>query len=78
MLRQANVFFDAHRKHLFQVMSNEMKMPQLLVSVVFASMQLLINVGLITVNTGIPGLIVLFLLLIITYIIIKVRLLKVA
>ena len=70
--------FDAHRKHLFQVMSNEMNMPHLLVSVIFASMQLLINVGLITVNTGIPGLIVLFLLLIITYIIIKVRLLKVA
>ena len=37
--------FEAHRKHLFQIMANEMKIPQLVVSLVYGALQLLISIG---------------------------------
>jgi len=39
--------FEAHRKHLFQLMANELKMPQLLVSSIYGLLQGFIAVGLI-------------------------------
>jgi len=39
--------FEAHRKHLFQLMANELKMPHVLVSGIYMVVQLAINVGLI-------------------------------
>lgn len=39
-----------HRKHLFQLLSNEMKIPQLTVSAIYALIQLLIVAGLIACN----------------------------
>ena len=36
---------EPHRKHLYQLMSNEMKLPQLLVSSLYAGLQLCLTVG---------------------------------
>lgn len=37
--------FEAHRKHAFQLMANELKMPHVLVSLIYMILQLLIIVG---------------------------------
>ncbi len=37
--------FEAHRKHAYQILSNELKLPHLLVSFFYAVLQLIINVG---------------------------------
>ena len=37
--------FKAHRRHLFQLLSNEMKLPHLVVSMSFALIQLVINIS---------------------------------
>ncbi len=68
--------FEAHRKHLFQVLSNEMKLPHLLVAVLFGLLQVAINLMLLYTQATIVGLIVMFVVLILMYIIIKVALLK--
>lgn len=52
-LRRKENIFKAHRTHLFQYLSNEMGMSQILVSMIYAIIQLLINVlviGLIEIN----------------------------
>ncbi|MEI6139024.1 MAG: hypothetical protein WCP85_07160 [Mariniphaga sp.] len=41
--------FQAHRTHLFQYLSNELRWPHVLVSTLYATLQLLINIGLILV-----------------------------
>lgn len=41
---------EAHRKHIFQLMSNELRIPQLVVSSIYASIQLLIIIGLLIFN----------------------------
>jgi len=43
LLRHENIFV-AHRTHLFQYLSNEIKLPQILVSSIFSISQLIINV----------------------------------
>lgn len=43
LLRHENIFL-AHRTHLFQYLSNEIKWPQILVSGIFSALQLLVNV----------------------------------
>ncbi|MCB0697454.1 MAG: UDP-GlcNAc--UDP-phosphate GlcNAc-1-phosphate transferase [Chitinophagaceae bacterium] len=68
--------FEAHRKHLFQLLSNEMKIPHLFVAVLYAILQLGINYILISTEAGVPGLIILFVILIPVYIGVKVMLLK--
>ena len=40
-----------HRMHLYQLLSNEMKVPQLLVSTIYAVLQLLISLGLIVFHS---------------------------
>jgi len=45
MLRE-NIF-QAHRKHLFQIMANELKMPHVLVSAIYMGVQAVISAGLI-------------------------------
>ena len=42
LLRHENIFV-AHRTHLFQYLSNEIKLPQILVSGIFSALQLIIN-----------------------------------
>ncbi|HET9570192.1 MAG TPA: glycosyltransferase family 4 protein [Bacteroidales bacterium] len=39
--------FKAHRKHLYQIMANELKMPHVVVSAIYMTLQALISVGLI-------------------------------
>jgi UDP-N-acetylmuramyl pentapeptide phosphotransferase/UDP-N-acetylglucosamine-1-phosphate transferase len=72
MLKQ-NIF-DAHRLHLYQILANEYKLPQLFVSFVFAFLQLLIIAAIVFVplNSFYEALIIIFPLVII-YIIIKSR-----
>jgi len=38
--------FVAHRKHLFQIMANELKIPQLVVSAIYMLLQGLVSMGL--------------------------------
>ena len=42
--------FKPHRKHMFQIMANELKMPHLLVSGIYCFVQALISVGLIMID----------------------------
>lgn len=70
--------FEAHRKHLFQVLSNEMKMPHLFVALLFASVQFGLNMLLINTDMSIAGIVIVFAVAIAIYIPVKVRLLKVA
>ena len=42
---------EPHRKHLYQLLSNEMKVPQLLVSTIYAVLQLLISFGFIVFHS---------------------------
>lgn len=46
LLLKENIF-EPHRKHVFQIMANELHMPHLLVSSIYAGLQLLITAGLI-------------------------------
>jgi UDP-GlcNAc:undecaprenyl-phosphate/decaprenyl-phosphate GlcNAc-1-phosphate transferase len=44
-LEKKENIFRPHRSHLYQLLSNEMKWPQLLVAALYAGIQLVINVG---------------------------------
>lgn len=68
---------DAHRRHLFQVLSNENSWPHLAVALLYALIQFGINYFFINTNMGIPGLIVVFVTLIAIYILVKYIILKV-
>jgi UDP-N-acetylmuramyl pentapeptide phosphotransferase/UDP-N-acetylglucosamine-1-phosphate transferase len=43
--------FEPHRKHVFQIMANELKMPHLFVSLVYAFLQIIIVIGLLYFNS---------------------------
>lgn len=68
--------FEAHRRHLFQVFSNEMKIPHLIVAVAYGIIQLLLNWLLINTYPEIFGLVLLFSVSIFLYILIKIRVLR--
>lgn len=68
---------EAHRKHLYQVLSNEMKVPHLLVAALFALLQFGINMTLVKNEVSILALVLLFAMLIAIYIPVKMRLLKI-
>lgn len=68
---------EAHRKHLYQVFSNEMKVPHLLVAALFALLQFAINMTLVKNEVSILVLVLLFAMLIAIYIPVKMRLLKI-
>lgn len=44
--------FEAHRKHLFQIMANELKMPHVVVSSIYMLVQALISAGLIILTSS--------------------------
>src|SRR5690606_147391 len=50
--RAGEKVFEAHRRHLFQVLSNEMKLPHIAVALLYAVLQLAINLTLVNTNTG--------------------------
>lgn len=49
-LKRRENIFEAHRTHLYQYMANEAKMPHVLVSTIYAVLQVAINVGWFLVN----------------------------
>lgn len=77
-LKNGEKVLEAHRKHLFQVLSNELGNSHLKVTLIYAFLQLAINVFVINADIGVPGLVVLFAIAVATYIIIKIRVLKIA
>lgn len=77
-LKNREKVLEAHRKHLFQVLSNELGNSHLKVTLIYAFLQLAINVFVINADIGVPGLVVLFAIAVATYIIIKIRVLKIA
>lgn len=68
--------FEAHRKHLFQVLSNELRINHLVVATIYGLCQLAINMLLINTNYGLAGVIMLFICQLVIYVIIKVSVLK--
>ncbi len=76
-MREGDKVLEAHRKHLFQVLSNELKQPHMRVTMIYAVIQLGINLFLVSVDINVLGIVLLFAVAIIIYIIIKVRVLKI-
>ncbi|MEP6617612.1 MAG: glycosyltransferase family 4 protein [Ginsengibacter sp.] len=68
---QKENIFKAHRKHLYQYLSNEKKLPQLWVSIAFAGIQVIINFFIINNNLNLVGLLILFSFLTVAYWIMK-------
>lgn len=77
-LKNGEKVLEAHRKHLFQVLSNELGNSHLKITLIYAFLQLAINLFVINADIGVPGLVVLFAIAVATYIIIKIRVLKIA
>ena len=44
--------FEAHRRHLYQLLVNEKKIPHLTVSSIYAGLQLIINITVISMNSS--------------------------
>lgn len=65
--------FEPHRKHLFQLMANELKMSHLLVSCIYMLLQTFIIVGFLFIKTKYLYLAVVIMVLSMTYIFIKRR-----
>ena len=63
--------FQAHRKHLFQILSNEVGINHLIVAAIYGVGQLCINMLLVNTDYGVPGLVVMFVALIVLYVAIK-------
>lgn len=77
-IREGDKVLEAHRKHLFQVFSNELKQPHIKVALAYAIIQLILNVFLISTDVSVLGIVLTFVAAILVYIIIKVRVLKIA
>ncbi|MCW3093133.1 MAG: UDP-GlcNAc--UDP-phosphate GlcNAc-phosphate transferase [Ferruginibacter sp.] len=75
---QKENIFKPHRKHLYQYFSNEKGIPHLLVSVVYAFIQLLINLTIVYGYVNFPSLLILLIILSIGYWALKVPLIRVA
>jgi hypothetical protein len=56
MYKKENIF-KAHRSHLYQLLSNELKIPQLRVSALYGLIQLMLNVVLINFMDDSPEII---------------------
>lgn len=75
ILRQ-NIF-NAHRMHFYQILANDQKIPHLSVAVLYATLQLLINVYLLGSNMGlVTSFLLICLPLTVIYVILKPRLMK--
>lgn len=70
LYQQENIF-KPHRKHFYQYLSNEQKMPHIRVSALYAIIQLLINLAIVYSYLSLSRLIILLLLLSIFYWILK-------
>lgn len=63
--------FEPHRKHVFQLLANELKFPHLLVSLIYMLTQILINLGLMIVENKILYSLIVILSLSVIYVWIK-------
>jgi len=70
LLLKENIF-EAHRKHLFQLLANELKFPHLLVSAIYMFLQAMVFAGFILVTNRMTYLVVVILSLSIVYVVIK-------
>lgn len=71
LLLKENIF-EAHRKHLYQLLANELKIPHICVASIYILIQVLINIGFITVgNYSFTYLAIVIIILSTTYIFIK-------
>jgi UDP-GlcNAc:undecaprenyl-phosphate GlcNAc-1-phosphate transferase len=68
--------FKAHRTHLYQYLSNELRWPQLWVSVVYGSVQLILNIILIVAMKGYSDPIVAAILFTVVYVVMRILVLK--
>jgi UDP-N-acetylmuramyl pentapeptide phosphotransferase/UDP-N-acetylglucosamine-1-phosphate transferase len=68
--------FKPHRKHMFQIMANELKMPHLLVSGIYCFVQALISVGLIMTDHRYGYMVTVILLLCAVYVLFMKRYFK--
>lgn len=70
-LFQHENIFKPHRKHLYQYLSNEKKIPHIYVSAAYSALQLLINLSIVYALLGITSMLTLSLILIVFYWILK-------
>ncbi len=70
LLLKENIF-EPHRKHLYQLLANELKLPHLLVSTMYMLLQVLIALGLFLVENRFVYSLVLILIMSILYILLK-------
>jgi UDP-N-acetylmuramyl pentapeptide phosphotransferase/UDP-N-acetylglucosamine-1-phosphate transferase len=75
VIQRENIF-KPHRKHLYQFLSNEKKMSQLLVSFIFASLQFIISLFIVFHYVDLTALVVIFIALTLVYWFIKTPYLK--
>lgn len=80
-ISKREIIFDAHRQHLFQCLANENRMPQLLISGIYAFIQMVITAGVLFVwekNKGaqIIYTAVVVVIVLLLYLLIKFRLIK--
>jgi UDP-N-acetylmuramyl pentapeptide phosphotransferase/UDP-N-acetylglucosamine-1-phosphate transferase len=68
--------FKPHRKHLYQLLANELKMPHLLVSLIYAILQILVSFYLLNNEFSNIGILLSLLIGVILYVIIKIGVLK--
>ena len=70
VIQKENIF-KPHRKHLYQYLSNEKKIPQLLVSFTFAALQFIISLLIVSHYVDLPALVFIFIFLSLFYWFIK-------
>lgn len=75
VIQKENIF-KPHRKHLYQFLSNEKRMPQLLVSSIFAFLQFIVGLLIVSHYINLPALVVIFIALSLIYWFIKTPFLK--
>jgi len=76
LLHHENIF-SAHRKHLYQFLTNEKKIPQLWISSIYSSLQLILNLLIVFGHLGYLEILTIFVVLSLIYWIIKAPILKV-
>lgn len=75
LLKKENIF-RAHRTHLYQYLSNELRWPQLWVSVMYGSVQLMLNIILILAMKGYSDPIIAAIVFTVIYVVVRVVVLK--
>jgi UDP-N-acetylmuramyl pentapeptide phosphotransferase/UDP-N-acetylglucosamine-1-phosphate transferase len=65
--------FEAHRKHVYQLLANELKIPHVVVSLIYMGIQLIVSLGIIysPVNGWLYAIVVLALLMLLYFLIIR-------